>query len=1555
MITAKNMNSSSSANSDSAPEKLSPHEQLGEPHGFVRLLPWLALIVSLFLTHQLWQHERASSLEKLQSDFDFQAREATTFILKRMRIHEQTLRGFRGLFAVHRHVGREEFHNYVESLQLENDYPGIQYVFFVAAPAVRQTEPSPAAKYGTDLSARLAGGTITRLENADIAFVEALNSARQDKRDYAAYFSARNQLAMDRARDTGAMALSESVALAARPSGEAASGFSLHLPIYQGGKVPATLHERRVNLVGWITLSFDMKPLMESVLNVPFSVLDVHLLDGEGATDEPMIYDSLAQSPERYSQAFLRNRSRLEIGGHTWTVAVNSTPAYEARLDERSAYVIGTVGMIVSPLLFLVIWLLIHGRALAMRQASSMTQQLELSERRYRLMFEDNASMSCLIDRASGRFVDVNPAAAAFWGYSREELLGMSIFDINVRQREAIRQTLDQLVDVASPMRFETRHRLKNGEIRDVEVFAGLLDYNGVPIFHATFHDIGNRREIELNLVRALVDASPFSVLTIDGDGCIHDANQSAATVFRCRREELIGTNVANLVPESISTRHFDRLAVYSRNPFPLEVDESIGILALRHDGEEFPVEVRLTPIQAGGQTFIIVSIHDITERRRTGNALRKLERAVEQTPVSIVITGLSGDIEYVNPIFSEVTGYSREEAIGQNPRIMQSGETPVEIYQNLWKTITSGGVWKGEVRNRKKNGELFWEEATISPVINEAGEITNFIAVKEDITQRKQIETDLKLAKEAAEAANNAKGEFLAMMSHEIRTPLNGVIGLTSLLLDTRLDKEQKEFAETVKQSADSLLFVINDILDFSKIEAGRLDVEVIDFDLRALIENMNGMLAYRAREKELDFISQIWPDVPSLLRGDPGRLRQVLLNLVSNALKFTERGQVALHVDLVEELGERSRLRFEVRDTGIGISADKLDKLFTPFTQVDASTTRRYGGTGLGLAISKQLVELMDGEIGVDSHIGSGSIFWFCIPFERQRVSVHLPTAALVDLSGKRVLVVDGHGNYRTIQDHLLNDWHCGVAFVDNAVEACALLRTEQRAGRAIDAVIVNTLAADQDCAHFAGEIKADPTLARMPLVLMSSTPQRGEARRMKEAGFDAYLTRAASGDLLFRCLVQVMENAKGIETAPRPFVTQHTLAESERRASILLVAAQPEGIECPDCRKLMQDLHEKLGHRIEMANDGYSAMEALSHGRFDLVLLDGQSSLRDVHDTARLIRAGMTTLPDCDVPLVALLGQAVGNAEEVRAHALAAGLNDTLSKPVDAFKLDHLIQQVLHKGIDVAPTIPPEATDISNVVVGRHLRLLLAEDNPVNQKVALGLLRKLGIEDVVCVDNGQKAIDAVSESNSAFDLILMDCQMPVLDGFSATHTLRDMGCRTPIIAITAHALSGVQEQCYAAGMNGYISKPIDPDEFARVLTRCLSTMPNSALVTASSASSLANGPRMSFDRSAALERLVGDAALLDELIRIFIGNWPASLRKIEEAIDRGDVENATRECHTVKGSSLTIGAALVGSIAGAMTEAGKRGEWQELRRLLPDLVSEVARFCEAAVPIV
>ena len=366
---------------------------------------------------------------------------------------------------------------------------------------------------------------------------------------------------------------------------------------------------------------------------------------------------------------------------------------------------------------------------------------------------------------------------------------------------------------------------------------------------------------------------------------------------------------------------------------------------------------------------------------------MRKMQLAVQQSPVSIVITDRAGTIEYVNPKFTQLTGYSSAEAVGQNSRILKTDETPAELYRQLWEKISAGSEWHGEILNKKKSGESFWESVRISAITDSSGATTHYLAVKEDITARKALEQELRSARDAAEAGNRLKSQFLANMSHEIRTPMNGIIGMAELLRETDLTGEQGEYTRALLDSAESLMSVINDVLDFSRLEERKLVLESVPFGLRASLENILGTLAGRASQKGLTLEVRIAPEVPDALVGDPGRLAQIMVNLVSNAVKFTEDGEVVLSVLLERQGEDEASLHFTVSDTGIGISAEKQRRVFDPFSQADASSTRRHGGAGLGLTISARLVEMMGGSLRVESAPGKGSSFHFTLCLGLQR----------------------------------------------------------------------------------------------------------------------------------------------------------------------------------------------------------------------------------------------------------------------------------------------------------------------------------------------------------------------------------------------------------------------------------------------------------------------------------------------------------------------------------------------------------------------------------------
>jgi hypothetical protein len=730
-------------------------------------------------------------------------------------------------------------------------------------------------------------------------------------------------------------------------------------------------------------------------------------------------------------------------------------------------------------------------------------------------------------------------------------------------------------------------------------------------------------------------------------------------------------------------------------------------------------------------------------ERQAAEDTLRQTEdtlrTAIEAIDEAFVVFDADDRLIFCNEKYRElyqglsnqiVPGCTYEEILRWG---LQLGQFPI--------AVDNEEAWIAERLMQHRSGYCIQEQPTHDGrwlrIVDRKTSSGHIVGFRVDIT-------DLKLSKDAAEAASRVKSDFLANMSHEIRTPMNGILGMTELLLDTPLDEEQREFAQTASTSAQALLGLINDILDFSKIEAGKLDTEIIDFDLRVLLNETSDLLSLRADEKQIELVCIVEPAVPSLLRGDPGRIRQVLLNLMGNAIKFTTAGEVIVSVSLVMENPGSVRLHFAVTDTGIGISAEKINILFSPFTQADSSTTRQFGGTGLGLSIAKHLVELMGGQIGVDSKVGEGSTFWFDMPFDLQAEQAPPAKAESGLLAGKRILVVDDSRTNRRLLEILLTHWQCQPILVDSGEQAISQLTQEIAANHPVDAVILDMQMPGLSGEETGRRIKGDPATASLPLVLLTSVSMRGDAGRLNNIGFDAYLNKPIKDKLLQACLETLFGNPVSPALGKRPLITRHSLAEEARHADILLVEDNVTN------QKLATTLLKKLGHRAIIASNGREALEQLQQRRFDLVLMDCRMPVMDGYQATQAIRDGSAGALDPDITIIAMTANAM---EGDREATIAAGMNDYLSKPINPQLLAETIQRWLHPAdqevmTNSAPDPGTTPVDSSTLFAAEYLletldgdqdlfRMILAELPP-------GIEAELGRLKAAVSDNDQIAAE-------------------------------------------------------------------------------------------------------------------------------------------------------------------------------------------------------------------
>ena len=877
-----------------------------------------------------------------------------------------------------------------------------------------------------------------------------------------------------------------------------------------------------------------------------------------------------------------------------------------------------------------------------------------------------------------GKHTFLNPQALKMLGYEAEELIGKPSHSLWHHSRSD-----------GSPLpatECPNYMSLRDGQSRQGEEYYWRKDGSGFPVQFSvvpimaegktgglvvSFFDITERKRVEQALrqgeerLRSITDSAQDAILMMDPRGAISFWNPAAEKILGYSNQEAIGMNLHQLLaPGRFHTAHAAAYPEFLRTGKGAAVGKTLELAAIRKDGVEIAVSLSLSSVKRDDGWHAVGLMSDITERKRSEMELRKLHQAMEQSPATVVITDLTGAIEYVNPKFSESTGYTREEALGQNPRILKSGELSNLVYKELWEMITAGKEWHGEFHNKKKNGELYWESASISAIRNADGKITNFLAVKEDITKQKESEElmrtmmgELNKARVNAEIATQAKAMFLANMSHEIRTPMNAIIGFSDLLRQTALDQEQRNFVNAMHSSGQALLELVNDILDFSKIEAGKVALEEIDFNLEYLCRDAFNIVSARIKNATVSTYVDFQDNVPLYLRGDPTRLRQILINLIGNAAKFTERGEIGLIISLSEEIPSSGEtvIQFSVKDSGIGISPKKQHLLFQTFTQVDMSTTRKYGGTGLGLAICKTLVEKMHGDIWIESKENVGSEFKFTVKLKKgmSPLEENIMPLGKKSLAGKSVLIVDDIRIAQEITKKYCLDIGLSVAAVaSSAEEGLNYMKQAAAAGRLPDIVLSDVRMEKMDGYQFVESLNALFPQAGIKCIAITSDVWTGAAKESEKRGFQGYLPKPIlKGDL-----ARVIGAVLGDERDEKQIITKHTANEIACKGMRVLVVEDTKTNQM-----LIKAVLTKWGCVIEFADNGQEGLEKLRTNVYDICLMDLQMPVMGGLEATQIFRREISK----DFPVIALTEAVL---DEDRLKCAEAGMTDFISKPIN-----------------------------------------------------------------------------------------------------------------------------------------------------------------------------------------------------------------------------------------------------------------------------------------------
>jgi PAS domain S-box-containing protein len=1110
------------------------------------------------------------------------------------------------------------------------------------------------------------------------------------------------------ARDSGKMVASGRVILVRDNLSE--PSFLVVIPVYLKEMPAESVEERRVHLVGIFRAVFRIRDVVEGAFRyLKPQGLDVYLYDGAAPAGERVVYShsSRTRTPtdgsineDTDSTAPVYYEQTLRVAQRDWLIRVLPAPGRLAQKGTWFAWIGLVGGLLFTALMTRYIWLAQSSADSAARYAADqaisrrnleneiaerklLEQELREKEERYRTIADFTYDWEFWV-APNGDFLWVSPSCERVTGYPADDFIqDRMLFQriIHPDDLEFMVKHIEEPLDAEQKAAhsFDFRIVRRDGTIRWINhVCQPVVSGKGMLLGRRSSNrDVTTRIDAQTSLkasedrFRHIYENAPVMMHSIDETGIIRNVNQKWLEVLGYSKEEVLGQTISFVMTqESASKAVSTILPQYWRDGSVRDVPYHY----IQKDGTVIDVLLDSVVMEdpVWGKTSLSV-VRNITLRKKAEEETRRtkvlLDSIIQNLPTPVFLKDAE-ELKYVlwNRASEELYGYSRDEVMGKTAHDFFPGEQVSRFNEQDRAALTSGQLLcvSEQVVDTKDKGTRTVHTKKL-PILDDDGSPRYLLGISEDITEGKAAEQALIMAREAAEQASRSKSEFLANMSHEIRTPMNGVIGMTELALNTELTTEQREYLEAVRMSAHSLLTLINDILDFSKMEAGKFELVAVNFSLRDCLGDTMGSLSAQADAKGLELAYHVPTHIPDTLVGDPGRLRQVLINLIGNAIKFTQTGEVVLQVERESDGEDEAALHLVVSDTGIGIPPEKQEKIFKAFEQADSSSSKHYPGTGLGLAIASQLVEMMNGRIWIESEVSRGSRFHFTAHFgitaEAERPPVCVSPASLRDV---RALVVDDNATNRRILEDMLLGWNMVPICVENGMSALLSLDAALESGKPFALALVDYMMPGMDGFELSERIKQNPELADTKIIMLTSAGQRGDAARCLAVGITAYLLKPVKqSDLL--TVVSTALSPQAQETTIPALTTRHTIRESEGRLKILLAEDNPVN------QKLASKLLQKMGHLVSLAGTGRQAVGLMETGSFDLILMDVQMPEMDGFEATNLIRRHEATTGR-HIPIIAMTAHAMKGDRE---RCLEAGMDGYVSKPINQNELFDAIE--------------------------------------------------------------------------------------------------------------------------------------------------------------------------------------------------------------------------------------------------------------------------------------